>query len=49
MHKSLEFTVRLPDTEAVAARMLMLPINLTLLDEDVDYVCEQVRQFYGRA
>ena len=49
MHKSLGFTVRLPDTEAVAARMLMLPINLTLLDEDVDCVCEQVRQFYGRA
>jgi len=27
--------------------MLMLPMNMSLADEDVEYVCDAVRAFYG--
>lgn len=37
---------RLPRTETVMARALMLPMNTSLTDNDVDYVCEQVRSFF---
>lgn len=43
----LGFTQRLPYTEALTARMLMLPMNMSLSDEDVDYVCDTVQAFYG--
>jgi len=43
----LGFNVELPYTERVFTRCLMLPMNSSLSDEDVVYVCERVREFYG--
>jgi dTDP-4-amino-4,6-dideoxygalactose transaminase len=39
--------VKLPVTDAFFKRCLMLPMNTTLSDEDVDYICEQIVTFYG--
>ena len=44
----LGFDHRLPFTEALFTRMLMLPLHPALKDDDVTYVAEHVRQFYGR-
>ena len=38
---------RLPRTEAILARSLMLPMNTSLSDDEVDYASEQIREFYG--
>lgn len=46
--KALGFTQHLPYTDRLFERMLMLPMNMSLSDEDVHYVCDQVRLFYGR-
>lgn len=40
--------VRLPVTERLYTRALLLPMNTTLSDEDVQYVVAQIRGFYGR-
>ncbi|HHH46678.1 MAG TPA: DegT/DnrJ/EryC1/StrS family aminotransferase [Thiotrichales bacterium] len=39
--------VRLPRTEAFFERCLLLPMNPFLTDDDVDYVCDCIRAFYG--
>lgn len=44
--KSLGFTQELPKTELLFKRILMLPMNMTLSDEDVIYVCNIIREFY---
>lgn len=42
--------VQLPRTEEMYRRLLLLPMNTTLCDDDVSYVVESVRAFYrGRA
>jgi len=46
--KGLGLRANLPATEALFRRCLMLPMNLTLSDEDVEYVCACIRAFYGR-
>ena len=46
---ALGFTQRLPYTDLLFMRMLMLPMNMSLSDDDVDYVCENIRAFYGYA
>jgi dTDP-4-amino-4,6-dideoxygalactose transaminase len=46
--EGLGFRQRLPNTERLFERCLMLPMNLTLSDEDVHYVCDVVREFYVR-
>ncbi len=38
--------VRLPVTEALYRRLLLLPMNTTLSDEDAHYVAEAIRVFY---
>ena len=38
--KKLGFTQSLPYTEKLFERMLMLPLNMSLTDEDVGYVCD---------
>jgi len=43
----LGFTQHLPYTDWLFTRMLMLPMNLSLSDDDVHYVCANVRSFYG--
>jgi dTDP-4-amino-4,6-dideoxygalactose transaminase len=40
--------VSLPVTERMTSRFLMLPMHTALQDADVDYVCDSIRQFYGR-
>lgn len=45
--KALGFTQRLPYTDRLFTRMLMLPMNMSLADEDAHYVCDNVRAFYG--
>ena len=44
----LGFTQSLPFTERLFERMLMLPMNMSLSDDDVEYVCDCIRGFYGR-
>ncbi len=45
--KSLGFTQALPSTDRLFKRMLMLPMNMSVTDEDVEYVCDTLRAFYG--
>ena len=45
--KALGFeNINLPKTEKLFTRCLMLPMNTTLIDEDVHYICDCIRQFY---
>ena len=47
--RGLGFTgVTLPITERLYTRALLLPMNTTLTDDDVSYIVDQVRAFYGR-
>jgi dTDP-4-amino-4,6-dideoxygalactose transaminase len=46
--RALGFTQHLPNTERLFTRCLMLPMNLTLSDDDTRYVAGAVREFYGR-
>jgi len=43
----LGFKVRLPNTERLFERCLMLPMNLTVSDDDVHYVAAAIREFYA--
>lgn len=45
----LGFQVSLPYTESMFTRCLMLPMNRSLSDDDVHYVCQMIRHFYGYA
>lgn len=45
--KVLGFTQDLPYTDRLFTRALMLPMNMSLSDEDVNYVCDVLRMFYG--
>jgi dTDP-4-amino-4,6-dideoxygalactose transaminase len=42
----LGFKESLPFTERLFERMLMLPINMSLSDDDVHYVCDCIVEFY---
>jgi dTDP-4-amino-4,6-dideoxygalactose transaminase len=39
--------VRLPVTEKMTSRFLMLPMHTALSDDDVSYICKSIRRFYG--
>jgi dTDP-4-amino-4,6-dideoxygalactose transaminase len=41
--------VRLPVTEKMTSRFLMLPMHTALINEDVDYICECIYGFYRSA
>jgi dTDP-4-amino-4,6-dideoxygalactose transaminase len=43
----LGFDVQLPYTERMFTRCLMLPMNRSLSNEDVLYVCDRIRGFYS--
>jgi dTDP-4-amino-4,6-dideoxygalactose transaminase len=47
-HKILGFQQELPFTEKMISRELMIPMNLSLTDEDALYVCEHIQKFYSR-
>ena len=45
--KVLGFTQNLPYTERLFTRMLMIPMNMSLTDDDLNYVCDAIRAFFG--
>ena len=44
--RQLGFTHDLPQTDALFERIIMLPMNLSLTNDEVRYVCECIRAFY---
>ncbi len=44
--RKLGFTQNLPFTEKLFGRMLMIPMNMSLSDDDVHYVCDCIIDFY---
>jgi len=46
--RKLGFTQNLPITDALFTRLLMLPMNMAISDEDVNYVADCIVDFYGR-
>ncbi len=44
--KNLGFTEKLPKTDEVFKRCVMIPLNLALEDQDIEYVAQTVRKFY---
>jgi dTDP-4-amino-4,6-dideoxygalactose transaminase len=40
--------VSLPFTEKMYTRLLLLPMNTTLTDDDANYIVDAVRRFYGK-
>ena len=50
VHKMIKlgFNQSLPYTEKMFTRLLMLPMNTSIKDDDVDYVCAVIRKFYGK-
>lgn len=44
--RQLGFTQSCPYTDTLFERMIMLPMNLSLTDDEVGYVCDCVRAFY---
>lgn len=45
---ALQFTQVLPKTDHILARMLMLPLNMSLSDDDIHYVCDVITEFYSK-
>jgi dTDP-4-amino-4,6-dideoxygalactose transaminase len=41
--------IRLPVTEKMTSRFLMLPMHTALSDEDVEYICDCIHDFYKSA
>jgi dTDP-4-amino-4,6-dideoxygalactose transaminase len=46
--RKLGFTQQLPRTDALFTRLLMLPLNMAMTDEDVNYVADTILAFYRR-
>lgn len=46
--KELGFTVELPKTDKFFTRFVMLPMNVVITDEEVDYIVSTIRSFYGK-
>ena len=46
--RKLGFTHPLPNTERLFERMLMLPMNMSLTDEDIHYVSDCIIRFYSK-
>jgi len=44
--RDLNLNNDVPNTEALTKRFFLLPMNTSLSDEDVVYICEQVQRFY---
>jgi dTDP-4-amino-4,6-dideoxygalactose transaminase len=45
--KDLGFTQSLPVTERIMRNSLLLPLNMTISDAEVKYVCDCIRSFYN--
>lgn len=46
--KALGLSANVPYTEKMFKRCLMLPMNTSLTDDDVAYVCDTIRHFYAK-
>jgi dTDP-4-amino-4,6-dideoxygalactose transaminase len=46
--KNLGFTQVLPNTDNFFRRCIMLPMNLFISDDDVDYICKSIKEFYRK-
>ena len=44
---ALSFRCQLPRTDHLFTRCFLLPMNTSLTDEEVDYICANIRSFYG--
>jgi dTDP-4-amino-4,6-dideoxygalactose transaminase len=42
----LDLNDDLPRTQRLTERFFLLPMNTSLSDDDIDYVCEQIQRFY---
>jgi len=47
--RDLGFTQSLPYTESVMRRSLLLPINMSITNEEVEYVCQCISDFYNKS
>jgi len=45
---ALEFNCKLPRTEQLFKRCFLLPMNTSLTNNEVDYICDQIRNFYRK-
>ena len=46
--QNLGFTQVLPNTDNFFKRCIMLPMNLFISDDDVDYICKSIKEFYRK-
>ena len=44
----LGFNQKLPKTEIFFERCIMLPMNVFISNDDVDYICETIKSFYKK-
>lgn len=44
----LDLNQDVPRTEAMTHKFMLLPMNTSLCFEDVDYICEQIHNFYNK-
>lgn len=45
-HRQLGFTINLSYTDEMMAKELLLPVNMSITDAEVRYVCDKIKQFY---
>ena len=46
--KNLGFTQILPNTDKFFKKCIMLPMNLFISDDEINYICKTIRDFYRR-
>jgi len=46
--QQLGFTQKLPNTDKFFERCIMLPMNIFISDEDVEYICNSIKSFYRK-
>jgi dTDP-4-amino-4,6-dideoxygalactose transaminase len=46
--QQLGFTQKLPNTDKFFERCIMLPMNIFITDEDVEYICNSIKSFYRK-
>ena len=47
--EGLKFNKKLPFTEQVMRKSLLIPMNISLADDDVNYICDLIETFYTSA
>ena len=46
--ENLGFNVHLPKTEAFFNQCIMIPMNMFVSNNDIDYICEKITEFYRK-